>query len=126
MMNPGAPWTLEDAAVAADAAMDRGTPFADLWRYLVPDVVQALAGCPQLFSVFVPDPNNPRAWAWAGGISRIRKPWSGTRAYTWSNAWSGTKVKATARLAAGMWLRAIPGVWVSWEGTWTHVGEDGA
>lgn len=98
------PWTSEDAAVAADAAMDRGVPYAELWRYLPLDVVHILVSYPEKFSALIPGANRPRAWAQVGvrdaqeacacaaqtrartavgqaGKTRVQKAWARTGQY---------------------------------------------
>lgn len=66
------PWTSEDAAVAADTAMDRGVHAAELWRYLPPILIQQLVGCPALFNALLPDTN----YAWANAQTGGMYPWT--------------------------------------------------
>lgn len=56
-------WTAEDAAVAADTAMDRGAFAAELWRYLSPELVQQLVGCAEHFVGYALDNTEPRTQA---------------------------------------------------------------
>lgn len=104
----GTTWTHEDAAVAADAAMDHGTPFADLWSYLPPEVAQTLVNCPQLFSALIPLTNNDRA-----GIKRTAVRISTRRVYAGRCLCSHSSVAADTELQVHVWPWAIAHVGAS-------------
>lgn len=114
-------WAVEDAAVAADAAMDRGVPCAELWRYLPPSVVQTLSTYPEQFATLFISEKKYRARAWAGKLSSALA-WVGVRANAHALAGAGVQAgmrlqKIKPRVRIGMRTRG-----------WTRVltGEDGA
>lgn len=58
-------WTTEDAAVAADVAMDCGVYASELWKYLPLNVIQMLTNYPEQFaSIFYAQNirNGTREW----------------------------------------------------------------
>lgn len=106
-------WTAEDAAVAADTAMDCGVPYAELWRYVPPDVVYQLAKYPELFIVLLP--RTPRPWsrAWAG-VRIVKILWSTIRCGS-KQIW---RVRPThTQICMANWKTIL---------TWARAGHDSA